>query len=124
MRAEALAFSTNRQNGDLETMELCWPCRTHRDFKPHAETTLGNAGSHMVGGTTKGAGGATDSFADDVESSDAGNNTSMISGSKVSLKRKRWRRTAPRFDAGLKEFTKLHKAQSREVKDADDATWI
>ena len=37
-----------RQNGDLETMELCWPRRTHSDFKPNATWTLVTAGFHMV----------------------------------------------------------------------------
>ena len=30
----------------------------------------------------------------------------------------------PRFDAGLKEFTNIHEAQSRKIKDEDVATWI
>ena len=30
----------------------------------------------------------------------------------------------PTFDAGMKEFTKIHEAQSRKIKDEDDATWI
>ena len=30
----------------------------------------------------------------------------------------------PTFDANLKEFTKIHVAQSRKIKDEDDATWI
>ena len=30
----------------------------------------------------------------------------------------------PKFDAGLKELSKIHEAQSRKVWDGDDATWI
>ena len=62
--------------------------------------------------------GATDNSADDLESSDAGNNISTSVGPNVALNGR------PQFDAGLKESIKIHEAQSRNAKDADDATWI
>ena len=33
-------------------------------------------------------------------------------------------RDRPAFDAGLKDFATPIKAQSRKVKDGDDATWV
>ena len=53
-------------------------------------------------------GGATDKFTDDLESGDAGNNISTIIGPKVSLNGRLCRKDRTRFDADLKEFTKIH----------------
>ena len=44
--------------------------------------------------------------------------------SKFGLERTTVAKDRPQFDAGLKEFTKLHEAQSRKIKDEDDATSI
>ena len=82
MRAEAMGVSTSGHNGDRETMELCW------------------SRSHASGHRTKCyinslcAGGATDNFTGDQESSEAGNNILTTTRPKVALKGRLWRRTA------------------------------
>ena len=69
------------------------------------------------GETTKDDGEATDTATDDRVPKDAGNDTLAW------LLEQCWPEVEnrPKFDGGLKEFTKIHEAQSRKIKDEDDA---
>ena len=111
MRAVAMGSSASGQNGDLESMELCWLRRTHPDFKPNASW------KHWIshgGGTTEGAGGATVNFTDDMESSEAREPHFDDHWNKSGLEWKTLMKDSPRFDSGLKEFTKLRNMRSDE----------
>ena len=72
----------------------------------------------MVEGQQRTLEGATDNLTDDLESSDAGKNMLTTCWTNSGLDKKTV--TAPGFDAGLKEFTKDHEAQSRKVKNDDE----
>ena len=122
MCAEAMEFP--RQNADLETMELCWSRRTHPDFKTKRYITSWKRGISYGGGTIKDAGRGQQTISPTTWIPAAlGTAFSATVGPIVALNGRRWRRDRPMFDASLKEFTTLHEAQPREVKDDEDPTW-